>query len=152
MTVVSHGVSLLSGIWQASTPASIRRLQSIVIDSGLARAGGLFMRPSALSPRRTREQVFADLQRRTISGEVAARLKACDAIDVVDELPRVAVPTMVLHALHDQVVSIDQGRMIAAHVPGARFVALESENHIPIPGEPAWERLVREIETFSVGD
>jgi pimeloyl-ACP methyl ester carboxylesterase len=103
-------------------------------------------------PNGSREQIqwFAEMQRIATTGPIAARLRsACDDIDVSDYLPRVAVPTLVLHARRDQVVPIDAGRLIATRIPGARFVTLESENHVPLPGEPAWEALLTEIDNFA---
>jgi pimeloyl-ACP methyl ester carboxylesterase len=102
-------------------------------------------------PAGTPEQIkwFADLQKMSTSGEVAAHLrKACDDIDVSDLLPRVIVPTLVLHARDDAVAPYSQGRAMAAAIPNARFVTLETENHVLLPGEPAWEKVVAEIENF----
>lgn len=97
-------------------------------------------------------QSFADMQRLSTSGEIATRLRvACDDIDVVALLPAIKVPTLVIHATHDQVVPLEQGRMIAARIPGARFVTVESENHVPVPDDPAWEKLLTEIEAFAAG-
>jgi hypothetical protein len=42
----------------------------------------------------------------------------------------------------------DQGRLVAAMIPGARLVSLDSDNHLPLHGEPAFDRMVREILTF----
>ncbi len=95
---------------------------------------------------------FADMQRMSASGDMAARLRvACDDIDVMDLLPAIRVPTLVIHARHDHVAPYDQGRLLATRIPGARLVTLESENHIPVPDDPAWSRLVDEIETFASG-
>ncbi len=121
---------------------------------GWGQEDSAFMRAfsSLYLPNGTREQIkeFADLQQRSTSGEIAARLRmACDDINVVEYLPRVNVPTLVLHARRDQVVPVEEGRMIAATIPGARFVTLESENHVPLPGEPAWEQFLSEIEAFA---
>jgi len=95
---------------------------------------------------------FADMQRTSASGEMAARLRvACDDIDVVDLLPAIKVPTLVIHARHDHVAPYEQGRLLAARIPGARLVTLESENHIPVPDDPAWARMMDEIESFASG-
>jgi DNA-binding winged helix-turn-helix (wHTH) protein/pimeloyl-ACP methyl ester carboxylesterase len=95
---------------------------------------------------------FCDLQRITTSAENAVRIRsACDDIDVVDLLSRVKVPTLVFHSRNDSVVPLEQGRLIAAAIPGARFVTLESDNHMVLPGEPAWLKLVSEIESFLSG-
>jgi len=93
---------------------------------------------------------FAEMQRHSTSGEMAARLRvACDDIDVLNMLPDIKVPTLVIHARHDHVAPIEQGRQIAARIPGARFVTLDSENHIPVPTDPVWETLMGEIEAFA---
>lgn len=112
-----------------------------------------FMRAfsSLYLPNGTSEQIkwFADMQRISTSGETAARLRgACDDIDVLDLLPRVKVPTLVFHARQDNVVPFEQGRQIAAMIPHATMISLESENHALIPGEPAWDKLLAEIENF----
>jgi DNA-binding winged helix-turn-helix (wHTH) protein/pimeloyl-ACP methyl ester carboxylesterase len=95
---------------------------------------------------------FADMQRLSTSGETAARLRvACDDIDVMDLLPDIKVPTLVIHARHDHVSPYEQGRLLATRIPGARLVTLESENHIPVPDDPAWGKLMDEIEAFASG-
>ena len=92
---------------------------------------------------------LVDLQRITTSAENAVRIRTtCDAIDVVSLLPQVRVPTLVLHCRHDNVAPLEQGRLIASSIPNARFVTLESENHILLADEPAWAKLVNEIEAF----
>jgi DNA-binding winged helix-turn-helix (wHTH) protein/pimeloyl-ACP methyl ester carboxylesterase len=92
---------------------------------------------------------LVDLQRITTSPENAARIRdACDNIDVVDLLPKVQVPTLVIHCRHDNVAPFEQGRLIARSIPHAKFVTLESDNHVVLAGEPAWPKLVDEIATF----
>jgi pimeloyl-ACP methyl ester carboxylesterase len=58
------------------------------------------------------------------------------------------VPTLVLHCRNDAAVALDEGRRLAAGIPGARFVALESRNHLVLESEPAWEKFIGEIKTF----
>src|SRR5262249_40411738 len=92
---------------------------------------------------------FTDLQRITTSPENAARLRqTVDEIEVTDLLGQVKVPTLVLHCRGDAVQPFDEGRRLAAGIPGARFVALEGRNHIPLKGEPAWSRLLQEMLDF----
>jgi pimeloyl-ACP methyl ester carboxylesterase len=74
--------------------------------------------------------------------------EACDKLDVVELLPQINVPTLILHARHDSVAPFEQGRLIASSIPKARFVSLDGNNHLPLPGEPAWERMVAEIDLF----
>ena len=59
-----------------------------------------------------------------------------------DRLPQVRAPTLVLHCRNDNVVPFYEGRLFATTIPGARFVPLESRNHILIESEPAWERFI----------
>lgn len=121
---------------------------------GWGAEGSAFMRAfsSIYLPNGTPEQIrwFSEMQRMATSGENAARLRAaCDDIDIVDLLRQVKVPTLVIHARQDNVVPYVQGRGIAAAIPGAKFVTLETENHVPLPGDPAWEKLVGEILSFA---
>lgn len=91
----------------------------------------------------------AELQRMAMSGDAAVQLRlACADIDVVDLLPRVTAPTLILHSRHDNAVPFEEGRRLASGIPNARFVALESDNHVPMPDEPTWPTFIREIEDF----
>jgi len=93
---------------------------------------------------------FNDLCRRTVRPEMAARLLEARAdVDVADLLPRVEVPTLVLHAREDEVVPLPLGRQLATQIPGARFALLESRNHILLADEPAWQRFQEEVLDFT---
>ncbi len=82
---------------------------------------------------------FNEMQRRSASPENAVRLqRVLSKIDVRDLLPKVTTPTLIFHSREDQAVPFSQGEELAAGIPGARFVPLESRNHIPIESEPAW--------------
>ncbi len=92
---------------------------------------------------------LVDLQRITTSPENAARIRdACDDIDVVDLLPRVQAPTLVIHCPHDNMAPFEQGRLIAGSIPHAKFVTLESDNHVVLADEQAWPKRVGEIDAF----
>lgn len=102
-------------------------------------------------PEGTPEQTrwFSELQRVTTTPEIAVRLRTTSAeIDVADMAHRVRAPTLVLHASGDAVIPFDQGRLLAALIPGARFVALASRNHILLEHEPAWSRFTDEVRRF----
>jgi DNA-binding winged helix-turn-helix (wHTH) protein/alpha-beta hydrolase superfamily lysophospholipase len=106
---------------------------------------------SVFIPNGSAEQIkwFADLQRMTTSAENAVRIrKACDDIEITDLLPKLRIPTLVLHCRHDNVVPFDQGRLLASSILDARFVTLESDNHVVLSGEPAWPKLLGEIKAF----
>ncbi|HKU40307.1 MAG TPA: alpha/beta fold hydrolase [Polyangiales bacterium] len=92
---------------------------------------------------------FNALQRETASPENAARLlSALGDIDVREELARVKVPTIVLHCRGDTVVPFKDGLELASLIDGARFVPLDSEGHLLLDGEPAWQRFTREVSDF----
>ncbi|HZJ54582.1 MAG TPA: alpha/beta fold hydrolase [Myxococcaceae bacterium] len=92
---------------------------------------------------------FNELQRLTTTPDNAAELlSALGDIDIRDELSRVRVPTLVLHSRDDAVVPMKDGLELASGITGARFVPLESRNHVVLPTEPAWARFSSEIEAF----
>jgi pimeloyl-ACP methyl ester carboxylesterase/DNA-binding CsgD family transcriptional regulator len=75
-------------------------------------------------------------------------LRANFQIDIHDLAPQVRCPTIVFHARGDGVAPFDEGRSLAALIPGARFVPLDSRNHFLIEGEPAWEQFAVEFQSF----
>jgi pimeloyl-ACP methyl ester carboxylesterase len=97
-------------------------------------------------------QWMNELQRRTTSPANAVRIRrAMNDIFVEDILPQVKVPTLVLHRREDAVAPLEEGRRMAAGIPGARFVALEGRNHVILAGDPDWERIMGEIDAFLKG-
>jgi pimeloyl-ACP methyl ester carboxylesterase len=110
---------------------------------------------SLFIPEATSEQMkwFNDLQRITTSPDNAVRLRTVvDEIDVAELLPQVTVPTLVLHCREDAVQPFNEGRRLAAMIPGARFVPLEGRNHLILEDEPAWPRFLQEVEGFLAED
>lgn len=71
------------------------------------------------------------------------------SMDIRHVLPNIHTPTLVLHRTGDLIVNVDRGRAIAAAIPGARFVELSGENHVPFRGDP--DAIVDEIEEFLTG-
>ncbi|HEY8226061.1 MAG TPA: alpha/beta fold hydrolase [Pyrinomonadaceae bacterium] len=107
---------------------------------------------SRFAPEGTDEQIgwYNDLCRKTLTPEIAARLLESRAmIDVTDLLGEVRAPTLVLHARGDAVVPITEGHILAAGIPGAQFVELDSKNHILLEHEPAWKRFCDEVSEFT---
>jgi RNA polymerase sigma factor (sigma-70 family) len=95
---------------------------------------------------------YDDLQQASSSGEMAARLwHSRSRIDVSDIARRITQPALVLHARQDRAVPYEEGRRLASLLPDARFVTLESENHILQQGEQAWEAFLGEVRAF-LGD
>jgi DNA-binding NarL/FixJ family response regulator len=69
-------------------------------------------------------------------------------MDVIDLARRLTVPTLVMHARGDARVPFDEGRRLAALIPGARFVPLGSRNHVLLDTEPAWPVFLAELRAF----
>ena len=92
---------------------------------------------------------FDDFQRQTTSPKNAARFQeAFGRIDVRHRLGQVKAPTIVLHSRYDQRIPLELGQAVAAGIPGAQFVALESRNHILVDQEPAWQVCLGAIHRF----
>ena len=106
---------------------------------------------TTMIPGANREQMrwFNELQRISVSPETAARIyEEFGRIDVNDLLPQITTPSLVLHARGDALVPFDEGRYLAAHLPEAQFVPLESDNHLLLEGEPAYETFLAEVRRF----
>ena len=109
---------------------------------------------SQFIPGGTKEQAdwFNELQRITVSPEVAARLsEAVGETDVTTLLSQVRVPTLAMHARDDARVPFDAGRRIAAAIPGAQFVTLQGRNHIFLETEPAFGQFLEHTRSFLAG-
>jgi pimeloyl-ACP methyl ester carboxylesterase len=78
----------------------------------------------------------------------SAIVSASGNFDVRTLLAQVSVPTLVMHARDDAVVPFDQGRRLAAGIPGAKFVPLASRNHLILEDEPAFPRFLEEMRAF----
>jgi pimeloyl-ACP methyl ester carboxylesterase/DNA-binding CsgD family transcriptional regulator len=95
---------------------------------------------------------YDELQQASSSGEMAARLwESRTEIDISETARHITQPALVLHARRDRAVPYDEGRRLASLLPNARFVTLESDNHILQEGEPAWEAFLAEVRAFLPG-
>jgi len=106
---------------------------------------------SLFFPDGTQEQIdwFNELQRIcTTPGNAVRLLRAMGEIDVSELLHQVRVPTLVTHCKGDAVIPFEEGRKLAMGIPGARFVQLESMNHLMLEHEPAWMRFASEVRAF----
>lgn len=106
-------------------------------------------------PGATRQEMswFNELQRASTSPENALKITQAFAdMDVTDLLDRLRAPTLVLHAQGDAMVPFEEGRRTAAAIRGARFVALESQNHLLLEDEPAFGQWLAEIRAFLAPD
>ncbi|MGD9914990.1 MAG: alpha/beta fold hydrolase [Rhizobiaceae bacterium] len=105
-------------------------------------------------PGGNREQIdsLVELQRHTTSPENAVSIRrAVDGFDVSDLVEQIDVSTLVIHARDDGVQPIEQAYQIAARIPQAEFLLLESRNHVILPDEKAWPVLFDALNRFVSG-
>ena len=92
---------------------------------------------------------FNEMCKRSVSSEnAAAILEARGQTDVADLLSQVRVPTLVIHARDDNVVSFNEGRLLASSIPGAQFAEVPGRNHVLLEDEPAWPRFQQLVLEF----
>ena len=82
-------------------------------------------------------------------GAAVALLRMNTQIDVRDVLPTIQAPTLVMHRTHDRDVKVEEGRWIAAQIPGAEYVELPGDSHTLWAGNT--DEIVDEIEEFLTG-
>jgi len=70
-------------------------------------------------------------------------------MDVRAILPAIDVPTLVVHREGDRMIAVAQGRYLAEAIPGARYVELPGEDHLPFAGD--LDAILDEVEEFLVG-
>ncbi len=94
---------------------------------------------------------FADFQRQAADAEGAiATFESLFDFTVTDLLPQVRTPTLVLHRRGDKTCPFEQGREMAARIPGARFVPLEGDIHVMALGDV--EPIISSIHDFLAGE
>ncbi|MBW8009689.1 MAG: alpha/beta fold hydrolase [Chloroflexi bacterium] len=68
--------------------------------------------------------------------------------NVEDLLPKIQVPTLVIHPRYDQGVPYEEGMRMASKIPNATFVTLDSKNHLLLEHEPAWKHFTETVHKF----
>jgi pimeloyl-ACP methyl ester carboxylesterase/DNA-binding CsgD family transcriptional regulator len=107
---------------------------------------------SRFIPGGTDEQLhwFNDLCLKSTAPELAGPLlRARAETDVTPLLSKIRTPTLVVHARHDGVSPVSEGRLLATEIAGAQFVELESKNHVLLEHEPAWARFQDAVLEFT---
>ena len=92
---------------------------------------------------------FDDLQRVATSPEnaVASRI-ARQQVDLLEEIPTITVPTVILQAVGDRSTTFANAVAVCGQIQGARLVPLQSRNHIILADEPAWPVFLDEVTAF----
>jgi DNA-binding CsgD family transcriptional regulator len=92
---------------------------------------------------------WAEQMQLATSADTAVRLLDIGwNIDVSEAAVKLRCPVLVIHPERDCAVPLAEGRFLASLIPNCRFVQLDSQNHMPLPDEPAWPRLISEIRSF----
>jgi pimeloyl-ACP methyl ester carboxylesterase len=102
-------------------------------------------------PQATPEQMraFTEIQQKATSPAHAARLiRAFAKMDASSYLAQITCPTLVIHCRDDAVIPFEEGRFLASSIAGARFESLDSQNHVPLAGEPAFDRILDLLREF----
>jgi pimeloyl-ACP methyl ester carboxylesterase len=100
-----------------------------------------YMMPTRASDENLRRNAARWERQSASPAEVIAILRLNSEIDARDILPTIQVPTLVLHRIGDARISIDAGRYIADHIPGAKLVELPGTDHIPFQEPDMVERI-----------
>lgn len=124
-----------------------------LVELGWGRENSAFRQVFATQfiPDGTPEQLraFDELQRRTVEPKMAAAiLSTLHNVDVSESAGRIRCPTLVLHSRGDARIPFEEGRRLAGAIPGAEFVPLDSDNHVLLEHQSAWERFFVEVEAF----
>jgi pimeloyl-ACP methyl ester carboxylesterase/DNA-binding CsgD family transcriptional regulator len=92
---------------------------------------------------------WCDQMRAATTADTAIRLfEIAGNTDVRDAARKIKCPVLIVHPERDVNVPIGEAQLLARLIPDSRFVQLDSENHMPLPEEPAWEELVSEVRRF----
>lgn len=153
--LILHGAYARGRFHRADNPLAAEEAQTLLSLTrlGWGQDNAAFRQVFSLQlmPEATKEQLawYDELMRISMTPENAVRAEGIMyQINVMDFLPQVVTPTLVTHCRYDQGVPFNEGRILASHIPGARFVPLDSKNHLLLPGEPAWEYFVQEVHRF----
>jgi len=155
---VSHLIlfgSYAAGWRHTATPEEVKEREAIMVltETGWGRSNPSYRHifSQTFMPDATPDELswFNDFQRRTTSPANAVRfLDAFANIDVRDRLADVQAPTLVLHCREDMRVPMSSGRTLAAQIPNAEFVGLDSHNHLLLGREPASGTFVEAVRRF----
>ncbi len=140
------------GVWGDIGPASDVLIEALWHDeTSMIRTGGGPNELSRLYPAATPEQARSHDRLMMLSSSGAnavAMWRIALTFDVTADLERIRCPTLVLHSQRNRVVPLDEARLLATRIPNARLVTMDTDNHVPLPQEPAFDEMVRLIEAF----
>jgi pimeloyl-ACP methyl ester carboxylesterase/DNA-binding winged helix-turn-helix (wHTH) protein len=105
--------------------------------------------PSVASDQKFREWWATYLRMGASPGAAVALTQMNAEIDVRNVLPSIRVPSLVIHRTDDQCLKVEEGRFVADRIPGAKFVELPGDDHLPFVGDQ--DAILDEVEEFLTG-
>jgi len=105
--------------------------------------------PSAIGDPALMRRIATFLRRSASPGAAVALNRMNAQIDTRAVLPTITVPTLVLQRQGDREVNVEEERWIASQIPGAKYVELAGDDHIPWIGDT--DALLDEVEEFLTG-
>jgi pimeloyl-ACP methyl ester carboxylesterase/DNA-binding CsgD family transcriptional regulator len=143
-----------TGLPPTRTPDQVAEEETYrsMIRVGWAKEDPVFRRvfTTRFIPGATEEQLrwFDDLQRMSTSPHNAVESRiARQQVDLVDAIPRISAPTLILQATGDRTADFGDVVRLSSRIPDACLIPLDSSNHILLD-EPAWRVFVHEITAF----
>lgn len=153
--IVLCGAFARGALRRGPTPEQRAGIEAVcqLVEVGWGRRNAAFLQmfTSLFFPQATPEQAsaFNEIQRRATSPRHAARLlRSLIELDASPMLADIRCPTLVVHSRGDAISPFEEGRFLAASIPGARLEPLDARNHVPLAGEPAFDRVFALIEQF----
>lgn len=138
-------------IWDPEYPWGVTREErdqfcQMIIDEWGGPVGIDTRAPSMAADEGFRDWWSSYLRMGASPGAAVALTRMNAEIDIRDLLPSIRVPTLVLHRAGDQCLKVEEGRYLASRIPGAMFVELPGDDHLPFAGDQ--DAILREIEQF----
>ena len=134
---------------QTASAEALRTLTELGWGHPESAFGELFSSMMLGSGSAEQRQWLTDLQRVSTSAENAVQFRQIfNEIDIEDLIPEVSTPALVTHSKDDGMVPFEEGRRLAVYLPNARLVPLESDNHLLLEHEPAWQVFHDEVRSF----
>lgn len=141
-------------VWSPDYPWAPKPADRVAEIVALERDWGVDAGVARLAPSAAHDEAFgrrlATYHRQSASpGAAAALYRMNTQIDTRDVLGTIRVPTLMLHHTGDLDSNVEEGRWIAEQIPGARFVELPGQDHLPWVGDQ--DRALDEVEEFLTG-
>jgi pimeloyl-ACP methyl ester carboxylesterase/class 3 adenylate cyclase/DNA-binding CsgD family transcriptional regulator len=114
------------------------------VDVALARRA-----PSRAGDARFREWWATYLRMSASPGAAVALSRMNMEVDIRHVLPAIRVPALVIHRTGDRTLPVEGSRYMAAQIPGARYVELPGDDHLPFVGDQ--DAILDEVELFLTG-